>query len=207
MYFNIEDLRFRSEMNTVAVQQNMYQRSKIHPKIFAMWVGCASMAMLFAAFTSAYVVRQAAGNWLEFRLPDAFFWSAGVILLSSVLLHVSFVSFKAGKEFPYKVLLSLSTFLGLVFLALQYVGWNALTEQGVSLTGNPSGSFVYVISGVHAAHVLGGIAALLVAILHAFALPFQPGPGRKVRFELTLIYWHFVDLLWIYLLVFFILQR
>ena len=172
-----------------------------------MWVGCASMSMLFAAFTSAYVVRQAAGNWLEFRLPDAFFWSAGVMLFSSLVLHLAFVSFSRHREIPYKILLSLAAFLGLVFLGFQYSGWIALTEQGVSLTGNPSGSFVYVISGVHAAHVLGGIAALLVAVLHAFALPFQPSPGRKLRFELTLIYWHFVDLLWIYLLVFFILQR
>lgn len=194
-------------MNTVAVEQSSYQRNRIHPKIFAMWVGCASMAMLFAAFTSAYVVRQAAGNWLEFRLPNEFFWSTGVILLSSLLLHISFLSFGKGNERIYKGTLSAATLLGLFFLGLQYAGWVALNDQGVSLTGNPSGSFIYVISGVHAAHVLGGLAALLVAILHAFALPFKPGPTRKLRFELTLIYWHFVDLLWLYLLVFFILQR
>jgi cytochrome c oxidase subunit III len=183
-----------------------YRRSKIHPKKFALWVGCASMLMLFAAFTSAYIVRQAAGNWLEFRLPDIFYINTGVILLSSAALHGSYLAFKRGKTQAYRVLLVITFILGVAFLALQYQGWQALTEIGVGLTTNPSGSFVYVISGVHAAHILGGIAALVVAIIHAVALPHKVTKARKLRFELTSIYWHFVDFLWIYLLVFFTVQ-
>ncbi|NBC07944.1 MAG: cytochrome oxidase subunit III [Bacteroidetes bacterium] len=183
-----------------------YRRSKIHPKKFALWVGCASMLMLFAAFTSAYIVRQAAGNWLEFRLPDIFYINTGVILLSSAALHGSYLAFKRGKTQAYRVLLVITLILGVAFLALQYQGWQALTEIGVGLTTNPSGSFVYVISGVHAAHILGGIAALVVAIIHATALPHKVTKARKLRFELTSIYWHFVDFLWIYLLVFFTVQ-
>ena len=183
-----------------------YKRSKIHPKKFALWVGCASMLMLFAAFTSAYIVRQAAGNWLEFRLPDIFYINTGVILLSSAALHGSYLAFKRGKTQAYRVLLVITLILGVAFLALQYQGWQALTEIGVGLTTNPSGSFVYVISGVHAAHILGGIAALVVAIIHATALPHKVTKARKLRFELTSIYWHFVDFLWIYLLVFFTIQ-
>lgn len=188
---------------TVATE---YRRSKIHPKKFALWVGCASMLMLFAAFTSAYIVRQAAGNWLEFRLPDIFYISTGVILLSSATLHASYLAFKRGKTQAYRVLLMITLILGLAFLALQYQGWIALTEIGVGLTTNPSGSFVYVISGVHAAHILGGIAALVVAIIHAMALPHKVTKARKLRFEMTSIYWHFVDFLWVYLLVFFTIQ-
>jgi cytochrome c oxidase subunit III len=183
-----------------------YKRSKIHPKKFALWVGCASMLMLFAAFTSAYIVRQAAGNWLEFRLPDIFYINTGVILLSSAALHGSYLAFKRGKTQAYRVLLVITLILGVAFLALQYQGWQALTDIGVGLTTNPSGSFVYVISGVHAAHILGGIAALVVAIIHATALPHKVTKARKLRFELTSIYWHFVDFLWIYLLVFFTIQ-
>ncbi|HKK79861.1 MAG TPA: cytochrome c oxidase subunit 3 [Phaeodactylibacter sp.] len=183
-----------------------YRRSKIHPKKFALWVGCASMLMLFAAFTSAYIVRQAAGNWLEFRLPDIFYINTAVILLSSAALHGSYLAFKQGKTQAYRVLLVITLILGVAFLALQYQGWQALTEIGVGLTTNPSGSFVYVISGVHAAHILGGIAALVVAIIHAMALPHKVTKARKLRFELTSIYWHFVDFLWIYLLVFFTIQ-
>lgn len=183
-----------------------YRRSKIHPKKFALFVACASMVMLFAAFTSAYIVRQAAGNWLEFRLPEIFYINTGVMLLSSAALHGSYLAFKKGKTQAYRVLLVITLILGVAFLALQYQGWQALTEIGVGLTTNPSGSFVYVISGVHAAHILGGIAALVVAIIHAMALPHKVTKARKLRFELTSIYWHFVDFLWIYLLVFFTIQ-
>lgn len=189
---------------TVATE---YTRSKIHPKKFALGVACASILMMFAAFTSAYIVRQAAGNWLEFRLPDIFYINTLVILLSSATVHGSYLAFKRGKTQAYRVLLGITLILGLAFLALQYQGWLALTAIGVELTTNPSGSFVYVISGVHAAHILGGIAALIVAIIHALALPHKVTPARKLRFEMTLIYWHFVDFLWVYLLVFFTLQQ
>lgn len=162
--------------------------------------------MMFAAFTSAYIVRQAAGNWLEFRLPDVFFVNTAVILLSSITLHASYLAFKRGQEKAYRYLLLVSLLLGLTFIVLQYQGWQALQAIGVSLNTNPSGSFVYVISGVHAAHVLGGVAALGIALLHAFVLPFRVTEGRKLRFEMTLTYWHFVDILWVYLLLFFTLQ-
>ena len=184
--------------------EKAYRRSKIHPKKFALWVGCASLMMMFAAFTSAYIVRQAAGNWLEFRLPDVFFMSTVVILLSSISLHSSYTAFKRGNERWYKRLLVVTLILGLAFLVLQYQGWLALQAIGVELTTNPSGSFIYVISGVHAAHILGGIGTLVIALIHAFGLPFKATPGRKLRFELTLTYWHFVDFLWVYLLLFFL---
>lgn len=189
----------------VAVVDNQYRRNKIHPKKFALWVACASMMMLFAAFTSAYVVRQAGGNWLEFQLPNLFFYSAGVILLSSLTLHGSYYSFRQGNATLYRLLLVVSFLLGLGFVVLQYLGWGQLNAIGVPLDGNPSGSFIYVISGVHAAHVLGGIAAMAVALLHAFILPYKATSRRKLRFELTLTYWHFVDFLWVYLLGFFLL--
>ena len=192
---------------SVAVRENSKFRNKIHPKKFALWAACGSITMMFAAFTSAYIVRQAAGNWLEFQLPNMFFYSAAVMLLSSLTLQGSYMAFKKGAAQMYRTLLLVTFVLGISFVTLQYFGWLALEEIGVELTGNPSGSFVYVISGMHAAHVLGGIAALFVALIHAFGLNFKPTPGRQLRFELTLTYWHFVDFLWIYLLTFFIMQQ
>jgi cytochrome c oxidase subunit 3 len=191
-------------MNATAVTE--YRRSRIPSKKFALFVACASIMMMFAAFTSAYIVRQAAGNWLEFQLPSIFYINTAVIVLSSVALHIAYTGFKRMNTSIYRVFLIITLILGLAFIVLQYQGWQALTAMGVELTTNPSSSFVYVISGLHAAHILGGIAALLVAIIHAFALPHKVTPARKLRFELTFIYWHFVDILWIYLLVFFTLQ-
>ena len=193
--------------SSTVIATEEFGRNRIHPKKFALWVACASILMMFAAFTSAYIVRQAAGNWLEFRLPDLFYFNTVVILLSSILLHGSFKAFRKGNARRYRALMAGAFLCGTAFLALQYQAWLSLEEIGVGLTTNPSGSFVYVISGVHAAHVLGGLGALLVAMLHAFLLPYKVTPARKLRFEMTTIYWHFVDFLWIYLLLFMSLQR
>lgn len=184
-----------------------FSRSKIHPKKFALLVSCASLVMLFAALTSAYVVRKAAGNWLEFPLPSVFWFSTIILIISSFTLHFSYKSFLSGNAVVYRGLLLLSFLLGIFFIYLQYQGWNALVNIGVELGTNPSGSFLYVLSALHAAHILGGLAALFIAILHAFILPYEVTKKRKLRFEMTQIYWHFVDLLWIYLIVFLWLQQ
>ncbi len=183
-----------------------YTSNNIHPLKLALWVGIATIIMMFGAFTSAYIVRRAAGNWYEFKLPDIFWLSTLVILLSSLTLHASYRGFVEGKERIYKSLLLVTLVLGLLFVGLQYAGWKAMTAMGATFTVNPSSSFVYVISGVHAAHVLGGVTALIVALVHAFALPYKPTPRRRLRFELVLQYWHFVDVLWVYLFVFFLVQ-
>ncbi len=182
-------------------------RNKIHPYKFAMWVACGSLLMLFASLTSAYIVRQSAGNWLEFSLPSAFSISTAIIVLSSITLHLSYLAFKKGKEGQYKALLLSTVLLGILFFVFQYRGWVDLSESGVYFTLNPSGDFVYVISWVHGMHVVGGLAALAVALIHAFGLPFRVTSKRKLRFELTLTYWHFVDVLWVYLFFFLSIYR
>ncbi len=182
------------------------RRSRIHPLKFALWVGCASLAMMFGGFTSAYVVRQAAGNWLEFQMPEIFLFSTAVLILSSITLQLSYYHFRKEHTKPYRMLLAATFALGVLFLALQYMGWLELAARGVELRRNPAGDFVYLISGVHAAHVVGGLAALAVALIHAFRLK-KFTPKRKLRLELTLTYWHFVDLLWVYLVVFYWLQN
>lgn len=190
----------------LTIQENI-GRNKIHPHKFAVWVGCAAILMMFVSLTSAYIVRQAAGNWLEFQLPSVFKLSTVVILLSSATLHASFIAFKKERELQYKVLLTLTMVLAVLFFVFQYLGWQGLSESGVPFTLNPSGDFVYVISWFHAAHVLGGLAALTVALIHAFGLKFKVTPKRKTRLELTLTYWHFVDFLWVYLFIFLSLYR
>jgi cytochrome c oxidase subunit III len=183
-----------------------YSRNKIHPHKLTLWVGIGSIIMIFAALTSAFVVRRAAGNWLEFELPSLFFFNTIVIVLSSVTLQLSYNAFKGGNESRYKSLLIVTMILGFAFVVLQYMAWMAMSAQGLTITANPSSSFVYVIPGMHAAHVLGGIAALMTATVHAFALPYKPVPHRLLRFELVVQYWHFVDVLWVYLIAFFALN-
>ena len=196
-------------MNATVIKNNVNPkpgRSKIHPQKFALGVACASMVMMFAGFTSAFVVRQAAGNWLEFNIPTVFFWNTALIIASSFVLHASYSAFKKGQFSRYKTLLVIGSVMGIAFVVLQYIGWQQLSANGVELIGNPSGSFFYVITGVHAAHVLGGVCALLVALVHAFSLRNFVTPQRKHRLDLTVTYWHFVDGLWLYLIIFLLLN-
>lgn len=183
-----------------------YQQTKVHPHKFLLWVAIAGIVMMFTAFTSAFIVRRAGGNWLEFTLPVIFYWNTLVILMSSVTLHAAYAAYKKGLAKAYRALLSITFLLGVLFLALQYQGWMDLVKAGVPLKTNPSGDFVYVISGIHGAHVLGGLAALAVSLVFAFWRPFRQTDKRKLRLELVLTYWHFVDILWVYLILFWMSQ-
>lgn len=183
------------------------KRNRIHPHKFALWAAMASVTMMFGAFTSAYIVKQAAGNWLEYSLPPVFYLSTIVLLLSSFTLHSSFTAFKSGGEQKYKTFLVASLGLGIMFVVMQYMGWTELFKIGVDLKGNVSGSFFYLLSGIHALHVLGGIAAMTVAVIHAWSLKFNVTQKRINRFDLVVNYWHFVDFLWIYLFIFLLIKK
>lgn len=183
------------------------RRNKIHPKKLALWVALVSLVMMFTALTSAYVVRRAAGNWLEFSIPTLFYVNTLVIFVSSITLHAAYIAFKREAELAFRALLSTTFVLGVAFVVLQYFGWLQLSAEGVPLKTNPSGDFIYAISGLHALHVIGGIAVLTVALIMAYLKGVKQSPARKLRLELTLTYWHFVDILWIYLIVFLSLQR
>lgn len=183
------------------------RRNKIHPKKLALWVALVSLVMMFTALTSAYVVRRAAGNWLEFDIPGIFYINTLVIVASSITLHAAYIAFKREATLAFKALLGATFILGAAFVALQFVGWEQMTADGLDIKVNPSVSFIYAISGLHALHIVGGIAVLSVALVMAFIKGTQQSPARQLRLELTLTYWHFVDILWIYLIVFLSLQR
>ena len=182
------------------------QRRGLYAPLFALWIAMGSIVMMFGALTSAYLVRQAAGNWLEFRIPDVFYYSTIIILVSSITLHASYWAFRSGRALLYRTLLPVSLVLGVLFIIMQYKGWNDLYSIGVVLDGNPGGSFFYVISGIHAAHVIGGLFAMTVAVMHAFSLSYKPTEKRRRRFQMVLHYWHFVDFLWLYLFLFLLIQ-
>ncbi len=180
---------------TYSEEQRLFQARK-----FGLWIGIAGMLMVFTSLTSAYIVRKAAGNWLEFKLPDVFFYNALLVLASSLALQMAYRMFKQQKFGLYKGLLSLTWFMGLAFLIGQYAGWQQMNEMGIFLQGNPSGSFIFILSGLHALHLLVGLTVLSVALIHAFSLPDRLTERRKFRFELTLIFWHFLTFLWVYLM-------
>lgn len=202
-------------MGTAAYNKTMLpenvQQFRVHPQKFALWLGISVLSMAFAGLTSAYLVRQAAPNWQEFVLPVQFTLSAVLMVASSITMQVAVWAFKRDKIAVYNTSLVVSLVLALSFLASQYLGYQALEAMGVYLNGNPAGSFVYVISYLHVAHVLGGIVPMMIALVRSlwqFGDPaklaaFKKNDNKRVAIELLATYWHFVDLLWIYLLLFF----
>ena len=183
----------------------MQQKNKIHPHKFALWVGIGSILMMFAGLTSAYIVKRNQAGWVTFNLPLAFWYSTAVIILSSITLFMASRAFKERVMSRYRLLVAVTLGLGVLFIAVQIIGFRQLWHTGVTLTGNVSYSFLYIIVGIHAAHVLGGIITLIVMSLKAFNSKIKN--YSTVPVELISIYWHFVDILWIYLLVFLLMIR
>lgn len=177
----------------------------MHPKKFAMWLFIGSVAMLFAAFTSAYIVRQAEGNWLYFDLPNLFYITSVIIAASSITLQWAYIEAKKDNFNKVKVLVGITSLLGLAFLAGQVMAWRELVDQSVYLVGNPSGSFIYILTGLHGAHLIGGIVFLLIVLNSAFR--FKIHSKNLAQMEMCLTYWHFLGGLWLYLFVFLILYR
>ncbi|WP_245542565.1 cytochrome c oxidase subunit 3 [Segetibacter koreensis] len=187
-------------MATVSEQQ----RKRLHPHKFSLWVAMASILMMFAGFTSAYIVKRNDSNWLQFSLPPVFSFSTAVILASSLTMYLAGRSFKARNMVRYRILITVTAVLGVLFVVLQTMGFKYLQEHGVKLIGsgsNPSGSFLGVITGVHMLHVIGGVIVLIVMFIRAFNR--RSKNYSLVPIEVASTYWHFVDAIWIYLFIFF----
>ena len=183
----------------------MEQRKRIHPHKFTLWVGIASIVMMFAGLTSAYIVKRNQANWTTFDLPMIFWVSTLVIILSSFTLHISNVAFRQREMVKYRWMVVVTLVLGVAFLVMQTVGFAELWVKGITLTKNVSFSFLYVIVGLHALHVIGGIVALVILFAKAFSSRVRN--YNILPLEVVSTYWHFVDALWIYLLIFLILIR
>jgi cytochrome c oxidase subunit 3 len=185
----------------VAMKQ---EKKLIHPLKFVMYAGCASIVMIFAGLCSAYIVKRNQVNWVSFDVPAIFYYSTAVIILSSVTLLLCRKSFIDRQMKQYKRWLFFTFLLGLVFVFLQYFGFKELWANGFTITRNVSFSFLYVIVGIHALHVLGGVTALMVMYFRSYSK--RRKNYNPLYIDLMNTYWHFVDILWIYILLFLVLM-
>ncbi|WP_243630069.1 cytochrome c oxidase subunit 3 [Taibaiella soli] len=196
------------------------QRRKIHPQKFVLWIAMGSIAMMFAGFTSGYMVRKGQDNWRIFHLPPIFWASTICILLSSVTVALGLRAFKKREMPKYRALISTTLVLGILFAVLQAIGFYELyhqpqvvnisgvveqTAKTVRVDGNPSESFLFIITGMHLLHILGGVIALLIVFFRAFRVRVKV--YNATGLEIVATYWHFVDILWIYLFVFFLVNQ
>lgn len=193
-------------MSSISVHKD--NKGLINSGKFTLWMFLVSIIMIFASLTSAYIVRRAEGNWLEFELPNLFIWSTIAIIVSSVTMHLSYLSIKKDNLSASKVLLTSTVVLGVGFLISQWYAWGQLVDMKVFFGGssaNAAGSFMYVITGVHAFHIISGIVYLL--IIFGKTLGNKISSKNAVVMETCATYWHFLGILWIYLYIFLILNH
>lgn len=175
------------------------------------WIGIFAIVMSFAALTSAMIVRQGVSpDWRHFQLPKFLYWNTGILLVSSWTLEMGrsrlsriarsseSSQYTAKTPFDGMVWLLLTLLLGGVFLLGQVLAWRVLAAQGLYLATNPSSSFFYVFTAAHGLHLLGGIVGLGYLILK-LAKPNRV--ARVTGIPAVCMYWHFMDLLWVYLFV------
>lgn len=167
------------------------------------WVGIFAITMSFAAFTSALYVREGAGDWTHIALPRVMYLNTLALLISSLTLETSRRFLFAGADLDLNrapkgmAWLAATLALGLVFVTGQYEAWRQLAAQGFYLATNPNSSFFYVLTGMHVLHLLGGIAGLVYLVCRLFA---RRSALRRSTFDVAAIYWHFMGVLWLYLL-------
>jgi cytochrome c oxidase subunit 3 len=173
-----------------------------------LWISMISMVMFFAGLTSAYVISMKRDDWITFELPQAFYISTSLIVASSISLLLSQQFLKKDKRLLSLGLLILTLVLGIGFVWQQYLGFNQLKGIGLFFTGpesTVSTSFIIGISFMHVIHILAGLIVLLVVIYNHFKYKYSS--DNMLGFELGAIFWHFVDVLWIYLFFFFYFIR
>jgi cytochrome c oxidase subunit 3 len=177
----------------------------MHPKKFALWLFIVTVVMIFASLTSAYIVRQSEGNWLEFDLPEIFWYNSAIILLSSITLHWAYVSAKKDDLAKVRLGMILTSILGAIFLVGQWYSWGALVDRDVFFVGNPAGSFLYVFTGLHALHLISGVIFLIIVLISSFR--YQVHSKNMDTMEMCVTYWHFLGGLWLYLFMFLLLNH
>jgi cytochrome c oxidase subunit 3 len=189
-------------------QENIFTKRR-EPLNFLLWLGIAGSILIFTVLLGIYIVRKVGPNWQETSLPSIFWLSTVVIMLSSLSLHEAKNAFKSDKFQLYRSLLITTLFLGVAFTAMQAFGWYQMLEQGSGMENNPSAGFVYVLTGLHIVHIIGGLVFMAVLLFKSYknksyvdSFIYSVNPPNQLRLKLMTTYWHFVDALWLYLFLF-----
>ncbi|MEI6488856.1 MAG: cytochrome c oxidase subunit 3 [Bacteroidota bacterium] len=193
-------------MSTLSLKEKKEIREKSAMPL--LWLGIVSMVMIFAGLTSAYVVRKGKGDWLQFDMPQMFYVSTAIILLSSVTMNWVLASAKKNDLKSIKLAAFITFVLGFAFIICQFKAWVSLVDQKVFFAGkysNAAGSYMYMLTVLHLAHLIGGMIALGWVWIKSMANKYNSENLLGIR--LCAIFWHFLDVLWIFLFLFLSLFR
>jgi cytochrome c oxidase subunit 3 len=167
-----------------------------------LYVLLAASVMVFVAFSGAFVFRRGlSGDWASMPKPPILFLNTAILLASSLALEVARRALKAGLRSKFNAWWSAGAVLGVVFLFGQALAWQRLKDLGIYMATSPSSSFFYILTASHAFHLVGGVAALIYVAVES--LRFSQGPARRTVIDISAIFWHFLDGLWVYLMVLF----
>jgi cytochrome c oxidase subunit 3 len=195
-------------MNTSELLPEKEPGAGTHPLRFLLWLMMVSITMIFAAYTSAYIVRREEGNWLEFELPARLLITTIILALSSATVQWAYFSARKDEVRRVQIGLVLTFVLGVAFLVGQWNVWVDLVQNKIFFGGvdsNPSGSFLYVLTGVHAFHLITGLIFLLIVLRKS--LNYQVHSRQMLSIGNVTIYWHFLGALWLYLYLFLLLNH
>ncbi len=189
--------------------------TKIHPLLMMLYFGIVSLTVLFLGLTIAYFFSKDAWTWSQFRFPRVFLLSTVVIVASSFSIQRALKFYQTDASEQLQKTLLLSLVLSVMFVVLQVIGWSDLYARGIYIAGKPDGSYLYLISGLHVLHVLVGLLVLFVFYRKVNkklkdpveSLLFFTTPKKERQLQMIVTYWHFVDVLWVYLLLFFLFNH
>jgi len=178
---------------------------KIHPKMFALYLSMGSMVMLFTALASALIVKKGDfKHWEPVVLPSLFLVSTILIVVSSVFIQLANNALNKDNFSTFKINAIITSLLSIVFVVFQYLGWEQLMDSNIMLNGNPSGSYIYVISGFHGFHYVIGIFILLLILALTYSKStYKNTSNAKLHFSMLTQYWHFIGLVWVFIYLFF----
>ncbi|MEL0455093.1 cytochrome c oxidase subunit 3 [Flavobacteriaceae bacterium SZ-1-7] len=184
--------------------QGTQEEKNARAKKMMLWFGIVSLIMSFMGWTSAFIVSSSRPDWLkDFVLPNAFIISTVVIVLSSVMFLLAKRALKNGNRKATSLWLLATLVLGVVFIFNQFTGFREIIDLGYNFTGptsNVTMSYIYLIAVVHILHVVVGLICLLVVIYNHFKQKYDA--TKMLGFELAATFWHFIDILWVYLFLF-----
>lgn len=188
--------------------ENIFTKRR-EPLHFLLWLGIVGSVLIFTVLLVIYIVRKSGPDWQQIPLPGIFWLSTLVIILSSISLHEAANAFRKERFAMYRYCLAITLFLGMIFMGMQGFGWLQMAERGLGMEDNPSAGFVYVLSGLHILHILGGLVVMGYLLNEATrnqsyvdSFVYSVNPPNQLKVKLMTIYWHFVDVLWLYLFLF-----
>ena len=186
-----------------------YLTKRREPFAFMLYLSMIGSGLIFFFIIVVFITKEFSNQSIKLNIPKVFWASTWVILCSSSTLHWANKSFREERFRSYRLNISLTLIAGIAFIILQGLGWRQMIMEGVTMSNNTGGMFVYILSGLHMFHTMGGIIALGVANRDAFkrmeyvdSYVYSVNPPNQLKLKLISIYWHFIDVLWIALFLF-----